>query len=174
MAMLRADMTRPVLLSLSLSLDPWPHITSQHIVRAAKTCDTSMWIFLGGRSQWVRGRRMWRAVAAEDWTGPAGSIGELAAAREAADLLLRLKTHTIAWKVFEVLLMRPCRWDPGVTGKLWVRFKRQWHNLHFSNLLVLPPSLGELSKQIFGKSWEFGPTGLTHPPPPCIGERKIS
>ena len=60
---------------------------------------------------------MKRAVA-EAPTGPAGSIGELAAAREAADLLLRLKTHTIAWKVFEVLLMRPCRWDPGVTGKL--------------------------------------------------------
>ena len=27
-------------------------------------------------------------------------------------------------------------------------------------------TLGKLSKQIFGKSWEFGPTGLT-PPPPC-------
>ena len=28
-------------------------------------------------------------------------------------------------------------------------------------------SLGKLAKQIFGKSWDFGPTGLTpHPPPP--------
>ena len=26
-------------------------------------------------------------------------------------------------------------------------------------------SLGKLSKQIFGKSWEFGPTGLTPPLP---------
>ena len=29
-------------------------------------------------------------------------------------------------------------------------------------------SLGKLSKQIFGKSWEFGPTGLT-PPSPNVG-----
>ena len=27
-------------------------------------------------------------------------------------------------------------------------------------------SLGEAQKQIFSKSWEFGPTGLTPPPPP--------
>ena len=29
--------------------------------------------------------------------------------------------------------------------------------------------LGELQKQIFGKSWEFGPTGLTPPPPQTLG-----
>ena len=28
------------------------------------------------------------------------------------------------------------------------------------------PALGKLAKQIFGKSWEFGPTGLSPPPSP--------
>ena len=30
---------------------------------------------------------------------------------------------------------------------------------------VIVSQLGELAKQIFGKSWEFGPTGLTPPLP---------
>ena len=33
---------------------------------------------------------------------------------------------------------------------------------------VIVSQLGELAKQIFGKSWEFGPTGLT-PPSPNVG-----
>ena len=33
-------------------------------------------------------------------------------------------------------------------------------------------SLGKLAKQIFGKSWEFGPTGLTPPPSPYVGISK--
>ena len=32
--------------------------------------------------------------------------------------------------------------------------------------------LGELAKQIFGKSWEFGPTGLTPPPLPVRWDSK--
>ena len=31
---------------------------------------------------------------------------------------------------------------------------------------VIVSQLGELAKQIFGKSWEFGPTGLTPLPLP--------
>ena len=31
---------------------------------------------------------------------------------------------------------------------------------------------GKLAKQIFGKSWEFGPTSLTPPPPRTLGFRK--
>ena len=32
--------------------------------------------------------------------------------------------------------------------------------------VFLWPPLGKLAKQIFGKSWEFGPTGLTPAPLP--------
>ena len=31
--------------------------------------------------------------------------------------------------------------------------------------------LGKPPKQIFGKSWDFGPTGLTPPPPPPLPKR---
>ena len=30
-------------------------------------------------------------------------------------------------------------------------------------------ALGKPPKQIFGKSWDFGPTGLTPPPPRKLG-----
>ena len=73
-------------------------------------------------------------------------------------------TLSIGKKRFEKLQSSWC-------GSLWV-----WVYVGVGVVLCIWGSffffalaLGKLSKQIFGKSWELGPTGLTPPPSPYVG-----
>ena len=78
--------------------------------------------------------------------------------------------HNVTTQVFLTPIRSPATWTR------WVGWLQQKGTRLFANTnqdfwcgLFLGLCWGELSKQIFGKSWEFGPTGLTPPPPQTLG-----
>ena len=86
-----------------------------------------------------------------------------------------IKTWLTAWRKVErkltqrslsphhrILRMLYNFFIPGRRGR---RIKKQNTQSPLADFSVVQP-LGELSKQIFGQSWEFGPTGLTPAPLP--------
>ena len=104
------------------------------------------------------------------WEGILASFFRLSNVFQALYILKGREKHTTVMLFpFSCLVPHPIVHTYPISSKHHIKFRLCSHTCWRNIYLHLKGSLGKPPKQIFGKSWDFGPTGLTPPPSPNVG-----